>query len=212
MRIESTPTLPATARLIVAGYTGRDAAAVQHHIDELAAIGVPPPASVPAYYPLATDLVSTATEVTVEGTRTSGEIEPVLIRIGATYWLTLGSDHTDRALERDDIARSKAVCPKPIGRFALPLGETPAVAFWDEIRVRSWADGELYQDGTLATLRPLAETLARCPVEAGDVVLFGGTMPLLGGAFRYSRSWEMRLDFPGADSLELTYSLTVRNP
>ena len=33
-------------QFIVAGWTGRDAAAVQHHIDELAAIGVKPPATV----------------------------------------------------------------------------------------------------------------------------------------------------------------------
>lgn len=33
-------------QFIVAGWTGREAAAVQHHIDELAAIGVKPPATV----------------------------------------------------------------------------------------------------------------------------------------------------------------------
>ncbi|MEO9527100.1 MAG: DUF2848 family protein, partial [Roseibium sp.] len=37
-------------RLIVAGWTGRDRAAVDHHIEELAAIGVPTPSSVPLYY------------------------------------------------------------------------------------------------------------------------------------------------------------------
>ena len=31
--------------VIVAGYTGRDRELVQHHIDELAAIGIPPPAT-----------------------------------------------------------------------------------------------------------------------------------------------------------------------
>ena len=33
--------------LVIAGWTGRDAAKVQAHIDELAAIGVKPPANVP---------------------------------------------------------------------------------------------------------------------------------------------------------------------
>lgn len=37
-------------RLIVAGYTARDEHAVAEHIAELAAIGVPEPASVPAFY------------------------------------------------------------------------------------------------------------------------------------------------------------------
>ena len=36
--------------VIVAGYTGRDRELVQHHIDELAAIGVPPPGRFPAYW------------------------------------------------------------------------------------------------------------------------------------------------------------------
>ena len=33
--------------LIVAGWTGRDEASLRHHIEELAAIGVPRPSSVP---------------------------------------------------------------------------------------------------------------------------------------------------------------------
>lgn len=40
--------------LIVAGWTGRDEAALRHHIEELAAIGVPRPSSVPVFYRNAT--------------------------------------------------------------------------------------------------------------------------------------------------------------
>ncbi len=36
--------------LVVAGWTGRDEAALQRHIEELAAIGVPRPSSVPVFY------------------------------------------------------------------------------------------------------------------------------------------------------------------
>lgn len=36
--------------LIVAGWTGRDHGAVQHHIDELAELGIAPPSQVPLYY------------------------------------------------------------------------------------------------------------------------------------------------------------------
>ena len=36
--------------VVVAGYTGRDRASVMHHIDELAAIGIPPPPTVPMYW------------------------------------------------------------------------------------------------------------------------------------------------------------------
>ena len=34
--------------LVIAGWTGRDVAALNHHIDELKAIGVPPPSSADA--------------------------------------------------------------------------------------------------------------------------------------------------------------------
>ncbi len=36
--------------LIIAGWTGRNEAALRHHIEELAAIGVPRPSSVPVFY------------------------------------------------------------------------------------------------------------------------------------------------------------------
>jgi hypothetical protein len=36
--------------LVMAGFAGRDRAAVQHHIDELGREGVPAPETVPAYY------------------------------------------------------------------------------------------------------------------------------------------------------------------
>ncbi|MBV8744353.1 MAG: DUF2848 family protein, partial [Xanthobacteraceae bacterium] len=36
--------------LIVAGWTGRDEASLRHHIEELAAIGVARPSTVPVFY------------------------------------------------------------------------------------------------------------------------------------------------------------------
>ena len=211
--ISPTPDLSATAALVVAGYTGSDPAAVQHHIDELAAIGVPAPTSVPAYYPLARDLVTSDLAIAVESGYTSGEVEPVLIRVDGNYWLTVGSDHTDRDLERTDIARSKAACPKPIGSMAIALGDAPEVTGWNRVRIRSWVDGDLYQDGTLAALRPLADTLSRRPAGTeGDLVLFGGTVPLIDGTFRAGADWRLTLEAPGCAPLELCYSVKVRNP
>jgi hypothetical protein len=67
-------------RLIIAAYTGRNAAAVAAHIEELAAIGIPPPASVPAFFELDPGLVTSDPVVTITGSNTSGEVEPVVIR------------------------------------------------------------------------------------------------------------------------------------
>ena len=87
-------------RLVIAGWTGRNAQAVQHHIDELAAIGVPAPSSVPVYYRVAESLLTQKSQFQVLGSGSSGEAEPVIFATEAGLWLTLGSDHTDREAER----------------------------------------------------------------------------------------------------------------
>src|ERR1700709_2634547 len=81
-------------RAIVAGYTGRDEKSVRTHIDELAAIGVPAPPEDPTLYPVDAGLITTAADVSVAGDYTSGEVEPVLVRAGGTWYLGVGSDHT----------------------------------------------------------------------------------------------------------------------
>ena len=43
----TTPLTLAIDQMVIAGWTGRDAAAIEHHIAELTAIGVPRPSSVP---------------------------------------------------------------------------------------------------------------------------------------------------------------------
>src|ERR1700727_741621 len=67
------------ATLIVAGWTGRDEAALRHHIEELAAIGVPRPSSVPVFYRNSALNVTQASRVEVLGPNTSGEAEPVVV-------------------------------------------------------------------------------------------------------------------------------------
>jgi 4-hydroxyphenylacetate 3-monooxygenase len=201
--------------LVVAGYTGRDQAAVRHHIEELAAIGVPEPETIPAFYEMAVDRLTTDPDVTVAGTRTSGEVEPVLIRANGTYYLTVGSDHTDREMETVGIQLSKAACPKPIASTVIELGDPPALVDWDAVTVRSWVDGVLYQEGTLAAMLPITQVLAEWDQLGGmgdiALVLFGGTLPLLDGTFRYGRAWRMALQVPGHPTLELTYTVTVRS-
>ena len=201
--------------LVIAGYTGRDEAAVRHHIDELAAIGIAPPPRVPMRYDLAPKLLSTAQTVPLDGESTSGEVEPVLLRHADRWYLGVGSDHTDRELERHDIAASKAACPKPIGPVvaALPDGLVDG-AFdqaWDAITVESTVDGEVYQSGALAALRTpgeLLDNLADALNDAGDndLVIFGGTVPLLHGTFRFGRVWTLTLRLFGHT---LTHSYTT---
>jgi hypothetical protein len=65
--------------LVIAGWTGRDVAALNHHIEELKAIGMQPPSSVPLYYRAAATLLTQADTIQVLGDDSLGEPEPVLI-------------------------------------------------------------------------------------------------------------------------------------
>lgn len=188
-------------RLLVAGFTGRDAAGVQAHVDELRVLGVPVPDEVPTLMPLGPDLVTAASEMEVVGPFTSGEVEAVVVVHDGRRWLTVGSDHTDRDIERRSIPESKAACPKVIGRAVLALDQ---VVDLDAVEIESWADDdhEPYQRGTLAELLPLQDVermLARQGVLLVDGdVLFLGSLPVVGGKLRPASRFRAELRDPAS--------------
>jgi hypothetical protein len=190
--------------LVIAGYTGRDEASVKKHIDELAAIGIAPPQTVPAFYELPASLATQQQHITVPGPNTSGEVEPVLVRAAGRLYLTVGSDHTDRDIERDSVARSKAACAKPLALTAIEVAEPD----WDAISASSTVDGVGYQQGMLSALRVPTEVLAlRDGPAQHDLVLFCGTLPLLNGQFVAGTDWKLSLTMP--DGTELTHAYSV---
>ena len=186
--------------LVIAGWTGRDVTALNHHIEELKAIGVQPPSRVPIYYRAAAQMLTQADRIQVLGEDSSGEVEPVLIGAADRLWVTVGADHTDRKVESYGIAVSKQMCAKPIGRAAWRFEEVEP--HWDRLMLRSFIqeDGKrvLYQEGPLAKIRDPRELIfgwkdeKRLPMGAA---LFCGTMPAI-GAIRPSPRFEMELDDP----------------
>ncbi|MFN3856039.1 MAG: DUF2848 domain-containing protein [Phreatobacter sp.] len=187
-------------RLVIAGWAGRDEAAIRHHIHELQAIGVPPPSSVPVFYRGAASLVTQLDRVEVLGPDSSGEIEPVIVALADGLWVTVGSDHTDRKAETHGIALSKQMCVKPVGTVLWRYDEV--APHWDELRLVAHAviGGErvLYQDGTLAALRPPPDLIGRWTGGAGlpaGTLMFGGTLGAIGGIRPASR-FEMALIDP----------------
>lgn len=148
--------VPAT-KLVIAGWTGRDAAAIQHHIHELELLGVPAPSTVPLYYRGSAILLTQAASIEVLGADSSGEAEPVLFFANNEWWLTVGSDHTDRRVETYSVAVSKQMCPKPIATAAWRWADV--VGYQDDIELHSriLEDGKwvAYQKGTFASIRPL---------------------------------------------------------
>src|SRR5580704_3675981 len=86
--------------LVVAGWTGRDAAAVEKHIAELEAIGVKRPATTPIFYRVSAARLTTDDGIEALGETSSGEVEFVLLQHDERLWVGAGSDHTDREVEK----------------------------------------------------------------------------------------------------------------
>lgn len=183
--------------LVIAGWAGRDEEAVRHHIEELAAIGVPPPSSVPVYYRAAAANLTQATVLEVLGPDSSGEVEPILLSLADGLWLGLGSDHTDRKAEAAGIALSKQLCRKPIGTTLWRFEEVEG--HWDSLEMRATAtiDGveTLYQQGPLAALRHPRDLLARGPALPAGSLMFCGTLGAIGG-IRPATRFAMELHDP----------------
>lgn len=200
--------------VIVAGFTGRDRAAVMDHIAELASLGVAPPTEVPSFYALPPHLVTQEGTLVTTARGTSGEAEVGLVVEDGSILVTLVSDHTDRAAERLDIAVSKRLCQKAVAASAWELERV--IDRWDTLRLRSWVgeDGDdLYQEGPVSELLAPAELLEiiRWRTPPRSFLLLCGTVPTIGG-LRESTRFRAELHDPQADSrLTLDYRLEVRD-
>lgn len=189
--------------LVVAGWTGRDPAAMEHHIAELEALGVARPATTPIFYRASAARLSTAPQIEATGAESSGEVEFVLVAHDGEIYVGAGSDHTDRKVETYGVTVSKQMCDKPVAREFWPMGEVEA--HWDELLLRSYAviDGErqLYQDGRVADMlapRDLIRRYSGTDSLDEGTVLFGGTLPAKGG-IRPARRFEGELVDPVLD-------------
>jgi uncharacterized protein DUF2848 len=172
--------------LIVAGWTGRDENALHHHIDELAAIGVPRPSSVPVFYRISTANLTQTTRLEVLGPDTSGEAEPVVVAMQDGLWLGVGSDHTDRKAETMGIALSKQLCAKVVGKVFWRLDEV--APHWDRLILRAYVstDGKRlkYQEGSLSTMRnpfDLMSLAGGAEKFVTGTIIFCGTLGAIGG-------------------------------
>ncbi|EJL88266.1 Protein of unknown function (DUF2848) [Herbaspirillum sp. CF444] len=176
--------------LIIAGWAGRDMAAIEHHIEELAALGIQRPSAVPLYYRVSSNQLTQSPAVQVLGGESSGEVETFVFNAGGELYVSIASDHTDRKLEAHSVAFSKQACVKPVGSSAWKLSDV--AGYWDELVIRSWIkeDGKevLYQEGTLASLRTPQDLIARftdgkqilpegCGMTCGTVGAIGGIRP-----------------------------------
>lgn len=186
-------------RLVIAGWTGRDAVARDHHIAELEALGIARPATTPIYYALAASRLTTAQVLEASGGDTSGEVEFVLLAAGGRLMVGVGSDHTDRKAEATGVTLSKQLCDHPM---APELWMFDDVAdHWDSIVLRSYATiggtRVLYQEGTLGSMLPPGDLIAGCFGGAlpDGTAMFGGTFAAHGG-IRPAERFDFEIEDP----------------
>lgn len=135
----------------------------------------------------------------------SAEVEFVILTDNqGNQYVTVGSDHTDRDLERTaGPPKSKLVAPKVMAPVVWPYEEVKD--HWDQIVMRAYVcrDGErvLYQEDTLATLltpEALLETAKQQTGlnDLGGSALFGGSIAFLHPESLFGRGWDLELFDP----------------
>jgi hypothetical protein len=185
-------------QLVIAGWTGRDRAALEKHIAELEALGVKRPATTPIFYRASAARLTTDESIEALGEASSGEAEFVLLRHGDRLWVGAGSDHTDREVEKYGVSVSKQMCEKPIAQAFWAYDEI--APHWNKLMLRSYVSDTrtLYQEGPVtAMLDPLPLIEQYCGKAGLDegTLMFCGTLAAHGGV-RPSDVFEFELDDP----------------
>lgn len=201
------------------GFTMRDKAKMQAHLEECYKLGVKelicerPPLVMPisVWATLTDDVIS------VQRPKTSGEVEIVTIQDSdGQVYVTVGSDHTDRSLEGHDIPWAKQVTPNI---FAPQVWRWEDVKdHWDQITMESWVvdQGEevKYQEASVAEfwapdemLQGVRESVVEVP---GAIILFSGTVVSIEERLRFAEQWTIRMTDPVLGrSLEHTYRVEL---
>jgi uncharacterized protein DUF2848 len=119
-------------------------------------------------------------------------VEFVLLQRPDGLHVTVGSDHTDRKAETIGVSLSKQLCHKPMAKDAWRYDDVKP--HWEKLVLRAWADGELYQEGSVTAMRSPEDLLGRYPLKAGWA-MFCGTLAAKGG-IRPANVFRMELEDP----------------
>ena len=198
-----------------AGYAGRDTEQVQHHVDELAELGVPAPSRIPTLYPLSASLVGRPDGRPGGARQDLGRGGVGAGGRGGRRPADGRCDHTDRALEVHGVAWSKQSAPDLLGDVAWPLAEIEDEL--DRFTLKAWVrhgdTEQLIQDGTLAQLLPPSYWLK----ELGDrvvpgTVLLSGTIPMIPGVDQFADAWRVELTDPRGLTSRVVYTVEQLAP
>lgn len=196
------------------GSATRNPDSAKAHQDEVADAGVAIALDIPAprIYPIAVEALTTGREVQVQCDRTSGEVEIVLV-VADQLYVGVGSDHTDRILEKTSIPWSKQVCSNVLAPTLWPFEEVRG--HWDDCILRSAVDDEPYQEVSVAAfLHPddilaiLRDRVRELPER--DYLVFCGTYVSIGKVLKFGESWSFELEDP-TSGRRIAHSYRVTN-
>lgn len=187
--------------LVIAGWTGRDVMALENHIAELQELGVPRPSSIPCFYRVAAENLTQNEHLQFVGNTSSGEVEFILIGTDDGMFIGVGSDHTDREVEKYSVPVSKQMCLKPISKTVWRYDKVND--HFDDLLLRAWTteNGEkkLYQEGNVTAMRPPSELielyLPGKTALPSRTAMYCGTLTAIGG-IRSGARFDVELEDP----------------
>ena len=201
------------------GFTMRDEAKMQAHLEECYKLGIKELICErpPLVMPISSWAVLTDTHIGVQRPKTSGEVEIVtIVDENDEIFVSVGSDHTDRSLETIDIPWSKQVAPNVVAPQMWRWNDVKD--HWDDIHMESWVidQGETvkYQEAMVnefwtpaEMVQGLRDSVVRVP---GANILFSGTVVSIGEKLRFAESWTIKMTDPVLNRvIEHTYTVDV---
>jgi hypothetical protein len=201
------------------GFTMRDEAKMQAHLEECYKLGIKELICErpPLVMPISSWAVLTDTHIGVQRPKTSGEVEIVtIVDENDEIYVSVGSDHTDRSLETIDIPWSKQVAPNVVAPQMWRWNDVKD--HWDDIHMESWVidQGETvkYQEAMVnefwtpaEMVQGLRDSVVRVP---GANILFSGTVVSIGEKLRFAESWTIKMTDPVLNRvIEHTYTVDV---
>ncbi|MFC1798243.1 DUF2848 family protein [Thermodesulfobacteriota bacterium] len=183
------------------GRTARDPRQIQKHLDELKKAGIASALTgIPLYFPKLPDRITSDDTIQVlPDSKTCGEVEYVILIDKDDMYVTVGSDHSDRELEKQSISYAKHICRNVIAPKVWHYEDVKKD--WDDIVLRAWVEKgvkrKLYQEGKLASMLKPEEIVEKVKKHvAGDLqgmVIFAGTPPILDGELCFHSYFEMEI-------------------
>jgi hypothetical protein len=206
------------ARTYCLGFTIKDTAKMDRHMEEVEKIGVRRPYTdqPPMIFPMATWSTVFGSEAEVQYRRTNGEVEIVTIDNDGELFVTVGSDHTDRKLEQVSIPWSKQVAPNVVCPVVWRWEDVKD--HWDQVSMECWVvhNGEKirYQHASVSEFWSPVEMRegirGRVAEDKGPILFLSGTVVTDDGKFKYATEWTLSLDDPVLNRrIEHTYHVIV---